>query len=211
MKKRGGLLLTMILGTAMFINAQFFPVDTLKLNRAYEDLVNNMNTLERQKAFFDAFPNTWMEFTMTYQYIGGGNYDLRMYDLAEKHIKAFFYRVNSIPDSVYFRKIIGITIGADWNVGAPGYFQEMIRKEIWISDSMDSMFETIGTFSKAYQMQFWQFYWSGTHADRIIKRDFERLRKLNADVYPEQVKIMEIAFEYFYGGVDIRENFTFIK
>ena len=68
--------------------AQYFPVDTAILNSAYRELANNPNTLERQKKFFDAFPNTWMEFIMTYQFVPNGDYDLTMYELGDQHVRA---------------------------------------------------------------------------------------------------------------------------
>ena len=84
--------------------AQCFPVDTAKLNAGYRELTNLPNTLERQKAFFDAFPENWREFIGTYQYVPDKGYDLSMYGQAYEHIDALNTRMALIEDSVYCKK-----------------------------------------------------------------------------------------------------------
>jgi hypothetical protein len=66
--------------------AQFFPVDTARLNTAYKELARDTHSLEKQKAFFDAFPSTFDDFFMTYQYIKATGYDLSMYYKGADHI-----------------------------------------------------------------------------------------------------------------------------
>lgn len=39
------------------VHAQFFPVDTARQNNSYGELTSHPNTLQRQQAFFEAFPN----------------------------------------------------------------------------------------------------------------------------------------------------------
>ena len=66
----------MLLLVGKYGMAQCVPVDTAKLNASYRALMASPNTLERQKAFFDAFPSNWREFIGTYQYVPENNYDL---------------------------------------------------------------------------------------------------------------------------------------
>lgn len=178
--------------------AQFFPVDTAVLNSAYRELVSKPNTLERQRAFFDAFPSTWREFIMTYQYVPDKKYDLAMYNLAADHIgTGLGSRVTLIADSTYCDKLINLSIGGQWEADAPNYLQLVLRKVMW--SKMDSMFDRLSKWEASYQFKFWQFYWASLHKAEPILTDFKRLKKLMEDRNPKEVKIMEDAFLYSYG------------
>ena len=47
--------------------AQYVPIDTVMLNKAYRNLMVS-DSRENQEAYFKAFPNNWMEYIATYQY-----------------------------------------------------------------------------------------------------------------------------------------------
>lgn len=81
------------------MSAQYFPVDTARLNNAYRNLMETTNNPKVQEAYFDAFPATWKDYNMTYQYLPNDNYDLTMYSLADKQVRAFG-DLTSIPDSI---------------------------------------------------------------------------------------------------------------
>lgn len=93
MRNKMIILIILILSVAANVASQTFSVDTARLNTSFRELVNNPNTIDRQKVFFDAFPNTWTEFITTYQYSSKNNYDLTMYNLAQKQIEALGGRV----------------------------------------------------------------------------------------------------------------------
>ncbi|WP_286833795.1 MULTISPECIES: hypothetical protein [unclassified Proteiniphilum] len=181
--------------------SQTFLVDTAKLNSSFRELVDKPNTIERQKAFFDAFPNTWIEFVTTYQYVSKKDYDLTMYRLAQKQVEALGGRVTLINDSLYCRKIVNVAIGGLLDADAPNYYKNLLHKVMW--NKMDVMLYTISQLRKGHQMQFWQFYWSSNVKSKPLETEFFRLSKLNIDSYPEEMKIMKIAYDYFYDGVNI--------
>ncbi|MFT4073147.1 MAG: hypothetical protein QM654_14635 [Dysgonamonadaceae bacterium] len=188
------------------IDAQYFPVDTAKLNSSYRELVNKPNTLVRQKNFFDAFPSTWMEFTMTYQFLPYSDYDLTMYHLGYNHVRALGERVTLIKDSLYCNKLVRLAIGGTWFADAPNYLKSLLHQMMW--KRMEGMLKVISGLRKGNQFQFWLFYWSNLVDSKVLKTEFERLLKLNADVYPEEMKIMSVAFEYFYDGITIPEDYV---
>lgn len=181
--------------------SQIFPIDTAKLNSSYRELISKPNTIERQKVFFDAFPNTWTQFIMTYQYLSSKNYDLTMCDLANKQIEALDGRVTLIKDSLYCAKIVAIAIGATLDADAPNYYKKLLHRVMW--KRMNGMMNAISRLRKGHQMQFWQFYWSNPVKSQKIEKEYKRMLKLNLNTYPKQIKIMEIAFTYFYDGVNI--------
>lgn len=200
---RNKMLILIILVLSVTTNAasQTFSVDTAKLNTSFRELVSNPNTLERQKAFFEAYPNTWTEFIMTYQYSSKNNYDLTMYNLAQKQIDALGGRITLIKDSIYCKKLVNIAVGGEIEADAPNYYQALLHKIMWLR--MDGMLEAISKLRKGHQMQFWQFYWSNPVKSKQIETEYNRLLKLNVDSYPKEMKAMKIAFEYFYDGVNI--------
>lgn len=57
--------LSSLLFAALFVgnvSAHYFVIDTHRLNRAYNELLCNPQSLEKQKAFFNVFPGYWEEF-----------------------------------------------------------------------------------------------------------------------------------------------------
>ena len=67
----------------------------------------------------------------------------------------------------------------------------------------DYILKAISKLRKGYQMQFWQFYWSNGVESKPLEKEYEDFLKSNIDSYPDEMKIMKIAFEYFYNGVNI--------
>ena len=181
--------------------AQCFPVDTAKLNASYRELSSLPNTLERQRAFFDAFPSNWREFIGTYQYVSDKECDLTMYRCANEHIEALKTKMTQINDLDYCKKLVNIAIGAQLEADAPNHFQNLLHDAMW--RKMDGMLNAISKLRKGYQMQFWQFYWSNPVKSKSLETEYERLSKQMSDTYPEETKMMEIAFKYFYNGINI--------
>lgn len=56
-------------------------------------------------------------------------------------------------------------------------------------------------------MQFWQFYWSNTIDGESQKQEFEALYNINIEKYPNLMKTMLIAFEYFNNGILFIKDF----
>ena len=207
MMKKNFFCAAMLLLLSKYGMAQCFPVDTAKLNRSFREVSKLPNTLERQKAFFDAFPGNWREFIGTYQYVPENNYDLTMYGHAFEHIEALKIKVTLVEDSVYCEKLVHIAIGMPYEADAPSHFQDLLHNVMW--RKMDGMLNAISKLRKGYQMQFWQFYWSNPVKSKNLETEYQRLLKLNSDTHPEQMKIMEIAFQYFYDGVNIDGGYRF--
>lgn len=179
------------------MHAQYFSVDTLKLNKAYRALKNNPNTLERQKTFFDAFPNNWNEFIMTYQYFPDKKYNLSMYHHSSEQINMFEHKLTLIKDSVYCAKVIKLALGAQLDADAPNKLNELEHHVMWLKTK--PMMKIISGLTDADQMKYWQFYWSSLNKKETIETEYNRLHKLLVDEYPNEMKTMEIAFNYFCG------------
>ena len=201
MKKYFFPLLILLAIISLECKAQTFAVDTARLNKAYRELMRQPKNIKLQKAYFDAFPNTWNEFISTYQYSPRKGYDLTMYRLAPDHIDALATRVNQINDTIYCRKLVDVSVGGMHSADAPNYLGEALHKVMW--KKMDVMLYVISQMRRGHQMQFWQFYWSNCVPSEPLEAEYKRMLKLNEDFFPKEMKIMKIAYEYFYDGVNI--------
>ncbi len=190
-----------LLLVSAFASANNRSVDVKNLKTTYQDLMDKPNTIERQKAYFDAFPGTWEDFISTYRYSDASGYDLSMYNESHNHIQVLSGRVTLLPDSVYCRKLVNIAVGASLSADAPSHFQELLHRVMW--KRMDGMLREVAKLRRGYQMQFWQFYWSSPLSSKDVETEYQRLLKLNADAYPQQMETMKIAYNYFYNGINI--------
>ncbi len=184
--------------------SQYFPIDTVRLNTAYRELKKNPGSLERQKDFFHAFPSTWMEFVMTYQFMGSTypyfkdrdsrGYDLGMLKLCGAHIDAFGKMIPLMPDTVYCDKLINLCISGKWDADAPSGLQRIVRE--FMSQKPQVMFKQLSKQTRGFQLRFWQFYWSSLHLVESNVAQCKQLKTMFGRSMPDQVKIMEIGFEF---------------
>jgi hypothetical protein len=185
------------LGFSAQAYAQYFPVDTGELNSAYRELQKNPASRERQVAFFNAFPSTWMEYIMTYQYMCDKSYDLSMYLLAFDHLSAFDNMLSQIPDSTYSAKLVRLSVGARAGVDAPAYLQDLVQR--YTLKKPEAIFARLSMLKPGEQLRFWLFYWHSMFKEKSMKTDVEQLKSRMRSSKPEEVKIMEASFEYSWG------------
>jgi hypothetical protein len=183
--------------------SQYYPVDTAELNSAYRELEKKPNSVEQSEIFFDAFPSTWIEYLMTYQYVPtyssmrmqGKNYDYTMaVKLLAKHIDMFFDIHSVIPDSIYCDKLVSLSIGGRWDADASSALQRILHKIVSIKPNV--MFNRLSKQTRGFQLRFWQFYWSSLEANDNYNKECDKLKKMMKDTYPDEIKIMTTAFEY---------------
>ncbi len=189
---------------ASTITAQYFPIDTARLNNAYRVLLLNPQSKELQLDFLNAFPRNFQEFNSTYKYCSDEGYDLSMYSIAYKHIQALG-DCTAINDTILCNKLIALSVGATLDADAPNYLQGVLHNTM--KRSNDTFIHCISKIHKGHQMQFWQFYWSNIVDGQSQEKEFEALYNINKEEYPCLMKTMSIAFEYFNTGVLFMEDF----
>ena len=198
------LMFFIFLANSSIVFSQYYPVDTIRLNTAYRELKKNPNSLERQKNFFHAFPSTWMEYIMTYQFMGSTwpyfkdrdskGYDLTLYRLSSEHNAAFEKMLPLIPDTLYCTKLINLCIGGRWDADAVSGLQEIAQKVM--SKKTQIMFNRLSEKTRGSQLRFWMFYWSSLHLVNSNVTQCKLLKNKFGRSMPDQVKIMEIGFEF---------------
>ena len=65
----------------------------------------------------------------------------------------------------------------------------------------DTMMHLISKLRKGHQMQFWMFYWSSTD-ETAWREEVVNLKNKYNKQYPQEVRIMRLAFEFFENGID---------
>lgn len=181
--------------------AQYFMADTVKLNATYRELLKHPESKEAQMAYFEAFPNTWMEYIVTYQFVPDDKEGRKnLYSVGHKHMHAFEYKLNLIPDSLYYKKLVNIAIGARKDADAANYLQGCVKDHM-INHS-EEILNALAPLRKGHRFEFWEFYFSNIIAVETIEEELNRLVELHKDCHPEDVQMMKDAFKYFYNGVN---------
>ena len=181
--------------------AQYFMADTVKLNATYRELLKHPESKEAQMAYFEAFPNTWMEYIVTYQFVPDDKEGRKnLYSVGHKHMHAFEYKLNLIPDSLYYKKLVNIAIGARKDADAANYLQGCVKDHM-INHS-EEILNALAPLRKGHRFEFWEFYFSNIIAEETIDEELNRLVELHKDCHPEDVQMMKDAFKYFYNGVN---------
>lgn len=178
--------------------SQCYPVDTAQLNQSFRALVKGPNTYKKQKAFFDAFPSSFIEFMMVYGYFHYPKFDKTMYSKGNDHINKGLTMLNLIPDTTYCDKLISLGISGQWDADAPTYLQELLHKTM--QNHLNTMFQRLSLKWHSEQFSFWFFYFNSPLPTQLYKNDFERIRNLEKDPFPNVVKEMESAFNVSWGN-----------
>ena len=188
------------------IAAQYYPTDTLQLNKAFRAIVKGDNTYEKQLDFFKAFPSTWLEYTLTYLYSPEKDFDISMSQLASEHCTIFGDSLYLIDNTTYCNKYVNLVIGLNDTGENCIVLQEKLHATMRKRDN--TMMHIISKLRKGHQMQFWQFYWSNIIDGNHQQEEFNKLYNKNKEKYPAMMKTMSIAFEYFNTGVLFMEDFN---
>ncbi len=187
--------------------AQYYPVDTVWLNRAYRNLTRKPRTAAAEQEFLEAFPTTWMEFYMTYLYVDDDTYDTRMAEQCRDHVDALF-GLSHLNDTVVCKKIVDLVVGMKQNCEQTDRLQEYVVSYLFGNDKL--VLNYLSRLKKGYQMEFWQFCWS-TVTECSWEECFKTLYNRNKKSYPQLMEVSRIAFEYFYDGVNYPDMFPHKK
>ena len=181
--------------------AQYFMADTVKLNATYRELLKHPESKEAQMAYFEAFPNTWMEYIVTYQ-IDPDDKEGRknLYFAGHKNVYSFQYKLILIPDYLYYKKLVNIAIGGRKDADAANYLQSCVESHM--IDHSEQILNALAPLCKRHRFEFWEFYFSNIVKSADIEEELNRLVELHKNCHPEDVQMMKDAFKYFYNGVN---------
>lgn len=203
MKKSAFLIIFAVL-TSIGANAQYYIIDTLKLNSSYRALTADPDNPAKQMAFFEAFPASWSEYSTTYiqpfAYDRSGAinqpFDDRMTTVALDQVLSFG-KLNAIPDSIVCPKAVNIAVSAVYDVDGPNYFLTTLRN--LMKDRESEMLKVISEMTDGDQLRFWLFFWASQIESPKLKAEFDQLYNVMNKEYPADATALKIGFEYAYG------------
>lgn len=174
----------------------------LALKSAYTELKANPQSKEKQQAFLTAFPDSWQDFIAVYQHYDPQtkSYD-RLYHQSSQYI-ALLENLNQVDDARLIPHLVDLTYGSCWEADAPNYLQEVLHE--LMNGKKEAFFAELSERSKAVQFDFWAFYWStpaknGT--DSSYEKEWKALESAMNDKYPQMVRVLSLAYEFYYGEV----------
>lgn len=169
------------------------PVNVKELKAAFSDYVQDQNSAEKQRAFFDAFPKTWNEYILTYGWLPP--YKGNLYSYAGYHLCAF-KNLPSIPQDTYCKRLIALSCGGHWEADAPNYLQEiLVTYTMKHLDVMLKQMEVIGP--DAFYV--WQFFFQSLHKEKSLQQNYETIRAALARYPKLSVDDLDLAFKVSYG------------
>ena len=160
-----------------------------QLDSLYRLLIAEPESLERQQAFFDLFPANFKDFKHTYGYNSDWKDD-PMNDLAGEHIGNGFGRLDKIIDTLYYARLIDLSIGGLWDADAVTDLQELLY--VKSKEKPDLLFYLLSTYSDEKVYSFWYFYFNTLLPSKEgIPACFTALK----GKYPKIYQILEKAFK----------------
>lgn len=199
---RNLLLFLFVAITANDIYAQYIPVDTVKLNKAYRNLIT-LDSRENQEAYFKAFPDNWMEYIATYQYYEDDWQDKKknsQYRIVYEQVKAFG-NLKTIPENLYCKKLVNLAIGGRDDADASGDLKSLLSQKMQVMSNC--IFNVVSELRSGHQFEFWAFYWWAPYPDETDLSELKNLKKQYEDIYPTVVQNMVGAYKYFSGGINL--------
>lgn len=135
-----------------FISVYSFPVDTVRINRAFNAMVESGYTAETQREFFDAFPKTWNEYWLTYGSIPSFN---NLQDRFIHHMNDGLWKLDKVPDSLFYDRLISLgTAGTVEQNCAGALLQDLILRHIQKNPQM-----IMERLSKRYYTNYFPFWY----------------------------------------------------
>ena len=190
---------TMLLLTVLFAaKAQYFPIDTARLNSAYRAIISGERNIKTEMEFLETYPTTWLEFYMTYNYVDDKEYDIEMSQLCTEHISTLF-GLSHINDTVKCKKIVDLTIGMKESGECTGVYQDYLVGYILSNEEL--VLDYLSKLKKGHQMEFWQFCWS-TVTECSRAEAFNEIYNRMRNRFPREMEISRNAFRYFYNGIN---------
>ena len=181
----------------------FHGVDTMALNKAYRELMRDPSSPALQRAFFNQFPSTWGMFYDLYRYSTRPGFDETMYRAARLHVDAL-EKLNTIDRKEYYSKLINIGIGGRWIADAPNYLKMLLKKVL--NDHNAAYFHVLSTTHAARQLLFWRFIWENPVKHESLTEMYDRWKKAMEGQYPQEVKTMGVAYDYFFGELPMGDD-----
>jgi len=145
-----------------------------------------------KQEFFDEFPNTFKELSVLYGYNSKMHQPAPLYSEVEKHILNLFNNITCVNDTVYYKKIVSISLGGHWDADAVNAFQAGLRKRVVANPELIEYI--LKNKSDDEARSFWYFYFDGVHPKNQLPESLQRIKLIDYRGYKlmieAQIKVL---------------------
>lgn len=175
----------------------------LQVSSAYEELLKSPSEITEVN-YFMVFPDNYNEFIVWKWQIDNSE------GQKMKHIEEYIERLGqlkTINDSIYCRKLINLSIGANYDSDGLNFFLYILKDKMNDSKLFGIFIDLLSrpTWTKGEQLRFWMFYWSSLSfvEQGYIPKKTEEDRRPELNLILKRLKhnkdmrkIVRLAYEY---------------
>lgn len=132
-----------------------------KLDSLYRVLIKDPESVRKQQEFLEYFPDNFEDFRKTYGYNPKYSKKDPMYTAGEEHVYKGLARLDKLPDTLYYTKLIKLSIGGKWVADAISALQETVQKKTMEKPQL--LLSLLSQYSPEKIYSFWYFYFNSLH------------------------------------------------
>ncbi len=129
-----------------------------KLDSLYRVLIKDPESVRKQQEFLEYFPDNFEDFRKTYGYNPKYSKKDPMYTAGEEHVYKGLARLDKLPDTLYYTKLIKLSIGGKWVADAISALQETVQKKTMEKPQL--LLSLLSQYSPEKIYSFWYFYFN---------------------------------------------------
>jgi|GEM_PF-895032 len=156
--------------------------DTLMvLYEKIQESKDSDSLMEYKTAFLKLFPHSFSLFNSIYGYDDETGPRLLYYE-AEYHTDLFF-KLESINQYAFIKKVIDISINGHWEADAISYFQMGLQESLL--EKPDTYYSILSSYTEAEIASFWHFFFDGPHPENyndLFKELYAKGYTLNKNI-----------------------------
>lgn len=192
------LLSLLLLGSSSALAAQQ-PEETgrQQLERAFVELRAHPSDSLKQRAFFQAYPETFAELQECFVF--------NRFKPEELDYMAYlgaFEGMTYVTDAEKMERLLSLMVCGYWQADAPNFhvdlMQRMMRKQPQLA------FSILKKERRVRQILFWQYYWQNPVKDPSQEQDLKLYMQVRG--YDAEKRIMRAAYEDFRGELPVLDH-----
>lgn len=164
-----------------------------QLKKAYLKLSSSPYTTTYQQEYFEAFPNTFMLLNKLFGYsdkepLGKpiSDFNSPLQKEAELYVTTFF-TLNDIEHTLFYDRIIDISINGRWYADGVNYFQHGMQEKVRADINM--FCELLSRHNEKEIKGFWYFYFDSPHPIKEIPQELQKVKEIDIRMF----SLMELA------------------
>lgn len=163
-----------------------------KLDSLYRVLIIDPESVQKQQEFFDCFPDNFEDFRKTYGYNPKYSKNDSMYDVGEEHVFKGLAQLDKLSDTIYYTRLINLSIGGKWEVDAISALQDIVQRKTEANTQL--LFCLLAKYPQEKIYAFWYFYFHSLHPLKEgIPKFLLKMKEKYPGIYQELLKALKNA------------------